>query len=171
MLHAEGYSVESQVQVITLEILATMANENYPGAMHELTDRIRGHALLSAWWLAAFEHDELPTQLSTTNAFTDCNMGCTQVSGDVAAVEAAQRSIYDTSELRRVLSRQRFWLTRSQRDYDIVLEAYIAEPLWVALTAACGDGLESRLTRDGSPPPLFPSTDDLRAFLLELGWC
>jgi hypothetical protein len=36
MLHAEGYPVEAQVQVITTEVLATMANDGYPGALVEL---------------------------------------------------------------------------------------------------------------------------------------
>lgn len=171
MLHAEGYSVEAQVQLITTEILARMANDGYPGALLELTDRLRRHALLSAWWLDAYEHDALPSSLAVSNTFPFCRMGCTQVSGDVEAVDNVRRSIFDAAELRAALARERFWLTRSQRDYDLVLGSYIVEPLSVLLSAACGEGHEFRLVRDDGWPPLFPSVDDTRAILQEIGWC
>ncbi len=171
MVHAQGYPVEAQVQLITMEILATMANDGYPGALLELTDRLRRQAILSAWWLAAYEHDALPTRLATTNPFPYCRMGCTPISGDTSSVSETRQAIYDPAELRRALARERFWLKRSQRDYDVVLGSYVAEPLGVLLETACGDGLESKLTRDDSSPPIFPSVDDMRAFLKELAWC
>ncbi len=171
MIHAEGYPVEAQAQLITFEILATMANDNYPGALLELTDRVRRHAILSAWWLAAYEHDRLPDRLAATNRSAFCSMGCTVVSGDASVIIEARRTIYDAIELRRALARERYWLDRSERDYDAVLGSYVAEPFGVLLSAACGTGLESRLTRDPSSPPLFPSVDDMGAFLAEIGWC
>jgi len=171
MLHAEGYPVEAQVQLITTEVLATMANDGYPGALVELADRIRRHALQSAWWMAAYEHTSLPTSLAETNTSPTCEMGCTQVSGEVDDVEAARRDVFDAGELRRALARERFWLRRSQRDYDIVLGSYVAEPLGVLLARACGDGPELRLKRDDGWPPLYPSVDDTGAFLKEIGWC
>jgi hypothetical protein len=171
MLHAEGYPIESQVQVMTTEILATMANDGYPGALVELADRVRRHALLSAWWLAAYEHDSLPADFSDRNLPPFCEMGCTLVSGDVGGVEDVRRSVFDAAELRRFLARERFWLERSQRDYDKVLASYIAEPLGVVLADACGEGLPIRLARDEGWPPLFPSMDDAHAFLAEIGWC
>lgn len=171
MLHAEGYPIESQVQLITTEILAAMANDGYPGALAELSDRIRRHALLSAWWLAAYEHEALPQRLAATNVAPVCEMGCTQVSGDVRAVEAVRREVFDPAELRRVLARERFWLGPSQHDYDVLVGSYVAEPLGVMLASACGEGPVLRLERLHGFPPLFPSVDDTGAFLEELGWC
>ena len=171
MLHAEGYPVEAQVQLITTEILARMANDGYPGALHELADRLRRHALLSAWWLAAYEHDAVPSSLAVANTFPFCRMGCTPVSGGVDEVDEVRRSIFDAAELRAAIVRERFWLQRSQRDYDIVLGSYIAEPLGVLLSAACGEAQEFKLVRDEGWPPLFPSVDDARAILEEIGWC
>jgi hypothetical protein len=171
MLHAEGYPIEAHVQVITFEILATMANDGYPGALVELADRLRRHALLSAWWLAAYEHESLPSRLSDRNLPPFCEMGCTQVSGDVGEVEVVRRSVFDAAELRRFLARERFWLERSQRDYDKMLGSYVAEPLGVVIAAACGEGLPITLVREVEWPPLFPGVADTHAFLAEIGWC
>ncbi|HKZ92898.1 MAG TPA: hypothetical protein VJZ50_12240 [Candidatus Limnocylindrales bacterium] len=171
MLHAEGYPIEAQVQVISTEVLATMANDGYPGALVELADRLRRHALLSAWWLAAYEHGSLPSSLAVTNTAPYCRMGCTVVSGRLDEVVEARHSILDAAELRVALARERFWLQRSQRDYDLVLGSYVAGPLGVLLSAACGQGQELKLVRDDGWPPLFPSVDDTRAVLEEMGWC
>jgi hypothetical protein len=171
MLHAEGYPIEAQVQVITTEILATMANDGYPGAVVELADRLRRHALLAAWWLAAYEHEALPTRLASTDRSPYCQMGCTQVSGDIGEVDEARRRIYDAAELRQALARERSWQQHTQHDYDSVLGSYIAEPLGVLLAATCGHGAEIKLVRRDGWPPLFPSTDDTSAYLTEIGWC
>jgi hypothetical protein len=170
MLHAEGYPIEAQVQVITTEILASMANDGYPGALVELSDRLRRHALLSAWWLAAYEHEALPTELASTDRSPFCEMGCTQVSGDVSQVDSARRKVFDAAELRQTLARERSW-QHSQHDHDSVLGSYVAEPLGVILSATCGDRASIRLVRRHGWPPLFPSVDDTRAFLEETGWC
>ena len=47
-----------------------MANDGYPGALVELADRIRRQALKSAWWMAAYEHEMMPTELTDTNELT-----------------------------------------------------------------------------------------------------
>jgi hypothetical protein len=171
MLHAEGYPIEAQVQLMSTEILATMANDGYPGALVELADRIRRDALLAAWWLVAYEHGSLPSSVADTNTSPYCQMGCTVVSGDDAEVEEVRRSVFDADELRRAMARERFWLERSQRDYDVVLGSYVVEPLGALLSAACGEGQTIKLIRDDGWPPLFPSVDDTHAILEEVGWC
>jgi hypothetical protein len=171
MIHAEGYPIEAHAQLITTEILAAMANDGYPGALVELADRLRRHALLSAWWLAAYEHGSLPSSLAVANTAPHCQMGCAVVSGHVDEVDEVRRTIFDARELRRARAQERFWLQRSRLDYDIVLGSYVAEPLGVLLSAACGEAPGFTLVRDDGWPPLFPSVDDTRAILEEIGWC
>ena len=171
MLHAEGYTKEAQVQLLTMEILASLANDGYPGAMHEVTDRLRRHALLSAWWLIAYGHDGLPATVRPVDLFAYCRLRCPATSDDVGPVEEARRRIFDPVELRRVYARERFWLSDSGRDYDLVLRGYVASTLGALLEGSCREVPVGRLARRGAPPPLKPRLDDTAAILAEIGWC
>ena len=139
--------------------------------MHEVTDRLRRHALLSAWWLSAYGHDGLPVSIGPVNPFVFCRLRCRTPNGDVGPVEETRRRIFDPVELRRVYARERYWLSDSQRDYDLVLQGYVASTLGALLEASCGDALVGRLVRRGSRPPFEPRFDDTAAILAEIGWC
>ena len=198
LVHAQGYLVgdsstlESQTEIVATEVLAAMANLNYPGARAELLDGLRRDALAMAYYIARFGGDPIHTTYTEDMQFSGWNSDPVLMN----RLAAARRAILTPTELARSDKRIRWWEERPA-EYVQVLGKYVVTTITMELDAACGSGTvaeafqqaeflnpEPQLTWDGTVwgmqmgatwgstielPPL--RLDDLAYVLDGLGYC
>lgn len=193
LVHAQGYFVgssptlESQTEIVAAEVLAAMANLNYPGARAELLDGLRRDALSMAYYIARFGGSPIHTtyvdDLVIPGSF-DADPAL------MARLDAVRAAVFTPTELARAEKRIRWW-NEQPVAYRNMLSKYVVTTLTMELDAACGSGsmsesfqqyrLIGQITSAGSSlglswgvavsrPPF--QTDDL-AYVLkdELGYC
>jgi len=142
IVHSQGYFVgtsetlESQTEIVATEVLAAMANLNYPGARRELLDGLRRDALTMAYYLARFDGDPHHTTYGAYPVASPWNDGDPDL---LAEWERVRASIFTPAELARSDKRIRWWLERPE-EYVQVLAKYVVTTTTMELDAACGSG-------------------------------
>ena len=177
MVHAQGVYDETRTEILTWEVEAAMAQLGYPGARYDLLRTLRTDALGAAWWMAAYER---PVLLSDADVRRyPC---CPLPTGDTSAVDAVRHELLDPTEWRRIEKNMRWWLHESGRDYESVIDTYVARVLGQLVPAACSpdpviaDASVAAVVAGGMPmtlPIKLPEfhADDFQAVLSEIGYC
>jgi hypothetical protein len=144
LVHAQGYFVgssatlESQTEIVATEVVAAMANLNYPGARADLLSGLRGDALAVAYYIARFSG----SPIHTTNTDNQ-NLTVSFAGGDQAMLarwQSVRQSILTPTELARSDKRIRWWEERPL-EYAEVLGKYAVTTLTMELDASCGTGV------------------------------
>ena len=141
LVHAQGYFVgdsstlESQTEIVATEVLAAMANLDYPGARAELLDGLRRDALAMAYYIARFGGDPIHTTYTEDMRFSGWNSDPVLM----GRLTAARQAIFTPTELARSDKRIRWWEERPA-EYVQVLGKYVVTTITMELDAACGSG-------------------------------
>src|SRR3989304_817781 len=141
LVTAQGYLVgdsstlESQTESVATEVLAAMANLNYPGARAELLDGLRRDALAMAYYIARFGGDPIHTTYTEDMQFSGWNSDPVLMN----RLAAARQAIFTPTELARSDKRIRWWEERPA-EYVQVLGKYVVTTITMELDAAWGSG-------------------------------
>jgi len=139
LVHAQGYHNESETEAITAEVMAALANLNYPGFRKDFWDGIRRDALGTAYFIARYGGDLIHT--TDSGDFGDlCLANCEYKANpaQMAQLQAARQAIFTPDELRRTDKRLRFWTNPNFANaYLFVLAQYSVKPMTAILDVAC----------------------------------
>ena len=154
LVHVQGYFVgdssvlEAQTEIVATEVLAAMANLNYPGAKRELLDGIRRDALKMAFYIARFDgapihstYEVPPGEGGYLSLTGTIRPEAPLPDGDVemlARLDTVEAAVFTPDELARVKHRTRWWMDRAG-EYKGVLARYVVKTTTVAIDAACSD--------------------------------
>lgn len=140
LVHAQGYFVgssptlESQTEITATEVLAAMANLDYPGARAELLDGLRRDAFSMAYYIARFGGSPIHSTFATDGQGRQALLGPDE--GMLARWNAVRRHVFTPTELARSDRRVRWWMERPA-DYEAVLAKYAVATTTMELDAAC----------------------------------
>lgn len=149
MIHAQGVWVgpsevlEAQTETLTYEVMAGLANRNYPGARADLLRSLRSDALWAAWWFA--QGRPVLHQIKN-NGYYICSIGSaicspTADEGKMARWTALRAELLTPFELRQAAKSARWWWSRPDKAFEAVLWKYVMPVLIPLVENACGDGV------------------------------
>jgi len=144
LVHAQGYFVgssatlESQTEIVATEVVAAMANLDYPGARADLLSGLRGDALAVAYYIARFNGGPIHTTNTDNQNLTVSFRGGD--SGMMARWQSVRQALLTPTELARSDKRVRWWEERPW-EYAEVLGKYAVTTLTMELDASCGTGV------------------------------
>lgn len=196
-VHAQGLwagpseFLEAETETTTFEVLAALANRNFPGARAELMRGIRSDALWVVWWIA--QGRPVLTSIHDNGYFV-CNLGpqCAHSvnDGQMKRWTDLRASLMSPFELRRADQLFRWWRTQPNLTFEGVLYRYVVPVLIPSYLAACGSGVLAEkfemVQRRELPefiPPFIPlgadyvhtwgplKMDDLAYVFAEIGAC
>jgi len=141
LVHAQGYFVgesstlEAQTELVATEVLAAMANLDYPGARVALLDGLRRDALAMAFYIAQFGGAPIFSTYAPVGKPSPSDAAM------LARVSEARASVFTPTELARSERRIRWWM-QAPVEYFGVLSRYVVKVTTMQIDAACsGSGL------------------------------
>lgn len=186
LVHSQGFMNESQTETIATEVVAALANLDYPGFRQSLAEGMRGNALASAFFIAyyggTFQTGSLQTSaLSDSSICLTCGDKLKTNAAQMAQWQKVREQVYTPVELRRTDARLRFWLQyEGGLVYKSVIDTYVVRPTASLFAGACSDGslLTEKYARENrregaeSVSSLVGPfrVDDIAYFLREAGW-
>lgn len=142
LVHAQGFLNETQTEITALEVVAAMANLDFPGMRADILLDLRGHALAMAYYIARFEGGPIDTTFDL-GGFPALGLSAEAPEWDVDAGmvflwQQARKDILSPDELARSDKRIRWWEERPA-EYRQVLRAYTVPVMTMILGQGCGD--------------------------------